>query len=65
MGYADKIQELHIKILHITIELTERSFFLKIIDCKNSPSYPRNRSGISRTVIRDVPYALRMMIRTL
>ena len=25
--YADRVQELHIKVLHILIELTERHFF--------------------------------------
>jgi D-sedoheptulose 7-phosphate isomerase len=26
-SYADRVQELHIKVLHILIELTERHFF--------------------------------------
>jgi D-sedoheptulose 7-phosphate isomerase len=26
-GYADRIQELHIKVIHILIELVERRFF--------------------------------------
>jgi D-sedoheptulose 7-phosphate isomerase len=26
-GYADRVQELHIKVIHILIELVERRFF--------------------------------------
>ena len=26
-GYADRVQELHIKVIHILIELVERHFF--------------------------------------
>ena len=33
-GYADRVQELHIKVIHILIELVERRFFSANYDVK-------------------------------
>jgi len=46
-AFADRVQELHIKVLHILIELIERHFF------------PENYSGVQPSVAADAPQAPR------